>query len=134
MNYYFNKTHTDKLIEKLKTKPQETLEFELDRQMETFSFSPPINLFEQGKWLLAVTSFEATNSFFTITNEEISISFPTPSYWFFSGGAETIYKLKNVLELRSQNDTELHVKEVKTRGNQIKIGDKEYNLSNLDTH
>ena len=34
--------------------------------METFSFSPPINLVEEGKWLIAVTSFEATNSVFNI--------------------------------------------------------------------
>ena len=34
------------------------------QQLETFSFSPPINLAEEGKWLLAVTSFEATISVF----------------------------------------------------------------------
>ena len=37
--------------------------------MGTFSFSPPINLFEEGKWLLAVTSFEAKYSVFKITDE-----------------------------------------------------------------
>ena len=54
--------HTDTLSEQSKTKPQKTLEFNLNKQLETFSFSPPINLFEEGNWLLAVTSFEATNS------------------------------------------------------------------------
>ena len=39
--------------------------------METFSFNPPINLSEEGKWLLAVTSFEPTISNFDITNERI---------------------------------------------------------------
>ena len=57
------KKHTDTLIEQKSTRPQETLEFVMNKQMQTFSFSPPINLFEEGKWLLAVTSFEATNSF-----------------------------------------------------------------------
>ena len=55
--------HTDTLIGQTKTKLQETLElkleFELKKQMEIFSFSP-INHYEEGKWLLVVTSFEAT--------------------------------------------------------------------------
>ena len=41
--------HIDTLIEQTKTKPQETLEFELNRQIETSSFNPPINLSEEGK-------------------------------------------------------------------------------------
>ena len=56
------KKHTDTLIERRQTKPQETLEFKLNKQMPIFIFSPPINLFEEGKWLLGVTSFECTNS------------------------------------------------------------------------
>ena len=32
--------------------------------MQTFSLSPPINLVEEGKGLLSVTSFEATDSVF----------------------------------------------------------------------
>ena len=63
------KKHTDTLVEQTNTKPQETLEYKMNKQMETFSFNPPINLSEEGKWLLAVTSFEATNSVFNITSE-----------------------------------------------------------------
>ena len=36
----------DTLIEQTKSKPQETLEFKLSRQMDSFSFKPPINLAE----------------------------------------------------------------------------------------
>ena len=36
--------HTDTLIEQTKTKPQDLLEFIMNKQMETFSFHPPINL------------------------------------------------------------------------------------------
>ena len=61
--------HTDTLIEKTKTKPQETLEFKMNKQMQTFSINPPVNLVEEGKWLLAVSAFEATNSVFNITDE-----------------------------------------------------------------
>ena len=50
------KKRTDTLIEQTKTKPQETLEFKINKQMQTFSFNPPINLLEDGKWLLGVSS------------------------------------------------------------------------------
>ena len=40
--------------------------------MQIFYFSP-INLME-GKWLLAVSSFECTNSVFNITDENNSLS------------------------------------------------------------
>ena len=43
------KKHTDTLIEQTKTRPQETLEFKMNKQMQTFSFSPPINLIEEEK-------------------------------------------------------------------------------------
>ena len=52
------KKQTETLIEQTKIKPQETFEFEMNKQMETFLINPPINLSEEGKWLLGVTSFE----------------------------------------------------------------------------
>ena len=55
------KKHTDTLIKNLRTRPQETLEFKLNKQMQTFSFNPPVNLVEEGKWLLGVSSFVCTN-------------------------------------------------------------------------
>ena len=67
-----NNKHTDTLIEQTKTKPQETLENKMKKQMQTFSFNPPLILVEEGKWLLAVSSFECTNSVFNITNENNS--------------------------------------------------------------
>ena len=36
------KKHTDKFIEQTKTKPQESLDFVMNKQMETFSFNPSI--------------------------------------------------------------------------------------------
>ena len=61
------KKYTGTLTEQTKTKPPEKREFKLNKQMETFSFPPPINLVEEGKWLLAVTSFEANNFVVSIT-------------------------------------------------------------------
>ena len=68
------KKHTDTLIEQTKIKPKGTLEFKMNKQMRTFSFIPPLNLLEEGKWLLAVSSFEGTSSVFNITNENNSFS------------------------------------------------------------
>ena len=58
------KKHTDTFIEQTRTKPQETLEFKMNKQRQTFSFNPPINLIEEDKWLLAVSLIECTNSVF----------------------------------------------------------------------
>ena len=88
--------------------------------METFSFNPPINLAEEGKWMSAVTSFEATNSVFNIIAANNSFSFIIPSYWTSRVGAETIIELQNLTRLRYQNDIELHVKEVIKSGNLFK--------------
>ena len=51
---------TNTLIEQTRSRPQEILEFRMNKKMGTFSFNPPINLVEEGKWLMGVTSFEAT--------------------------------------------------------------------------
>ena len=123
------KKHTDTLIEQTKTKPQETLEFKMDKQRQTFSFNPPINLVEEGKWLLGVTSFECTNSVFNITNENNSFSIIIPAHWQTESDEKTIDELNKLLELKS---LELHVEEVKKRGDKIKIGDNEYKLSDFD--
>ena len=83
----------------MKTKAQETLDFKMNKQMENFSFSPPISLVEERKWLLAVTSFEAINFVFIITDGNSSFWFSTPGYWSSRGGAETIYKLQKLQNL-----------------------------------
>ena len=74
------KKHTDILNQQTKTKPQETLEFKMNKQMQTFSFNPPINLVEESKWLLGVSSLECTNSVFNITNENNSFSIIIPGH------------------------------------------------------
>ena len=111
------KKHTDTLIEQTKTRPQETLEFKMNKQLQTFSFSPPINLIEEGKWLLGVSSFECTSSVFNITNENNSFSITITGHWQTKSDEKNIDELNKLLELRS---LESHVKEVKKRGNKIK--------------
>ena len=120
------KKDTDTWIEQTKTKPQETLEFKVNKQMQTFSFNTPLNLVEEGKWLLAVSSFEFTNSVFKITDENNAFSIIIPGHYQTKSAEE----LNNLLELRS---LELHVKEVIKRANKLKIGNNEYKLSDFDT-
>ena len=76
--------------------------------MQTFSFNPPIKLAEEAKWLLAVTSFQATNSVFKISDENNSSSFSTPGHWNSECSEELINKLYKLIAFRSENDTELH--------------------------
>ena len=123
------KKHTDTLIQQTKTRPQETLEFKMDKQMQTFSFNPPINLIEEDKWLLAVSSFECTISVFNITNDNNSFSIIIQGHWETEFAEKTINEVNRLLDLRS---LELHVNEVRKRGNKIKIGEKEYKLSDFD--
>ena len=75
------KEHTDTLVQQTKTQCREILEFKMNTQLKTFSFNPPINLVEEDEWLLAITTFEATNSVFNITDENNSFSIITPGHW-----------------------------------------------------
>ena len=123
------KKHTDTLIEQTKTKPQETLEFKMNKQRQIFSFNPLINLIEEDKWLLAVSSFECTNSVFIIIDENNSFSIIIQGHYQNKTDEKTIDDLNKLLELKS---LEIHVEEVKKRGNKIKIADKELKLSDFD--
>ena len=101
----------------------------MNKQTQTFSFNPPINLVEEGKWLLAVSSFECTNSVFNITNKNNSFLIIIPGLWQTEPSEKTIDKLNKLLELKT---LELHVNEVRKRGNIIKITDNEYKLTDFD--
>ena len=89
--------------------------------MQTSSFLPVINLVEEGKGLLGVTSFDCTNSVFKITKEDNSFSISRPVPRKSEDGDEFINKLNISLELRSENDIELHVEEFEKRGTRIEI-------------
>ena len=123
------KKHTDTLIQQTRTKPQETLEFKMNKQMQMFSFNPPINLVEEGKWLMAVSLFDCTNSVYNITNENNSFSIIIPGHYETESAEKTIDDLNKLLELKS---LELHVKEITKRSKIIKSRDKEYKLSDFD--
>ena len=118
------------MIEQTKTEPQETLEFKKTKQTQTISFNPPINLVEEGKWLMAVSLFDWRKSVYNITSENNSFSIIIPGHYQNRSDEKTIDDLNKLLELKS---LESHVEEVKKRGNRLKIGDMEYMLSDFDT-
>ena len=92
----------------------------MKKQTEKFPNNPPINIAEEGKWLLGVTSFECTSSVFNITWENISFSISIPGHWNSEDSEEIINKLKKLLEFKSEKGIELHIEEVRKRGNQKK--------------
>ena len=82
-----------------------------------------------------MTCFECTYSVFNITNGNNSFSISIPCRWSTPNHLPEgiIDKLRDLLTLKSENDIDLHVEEVRKRGSQTKIGDKEYKLSDFDT-
>ena len=112
------------------TKTTKTLQFKMNKQMQIFSFNPPINSVEEGKWILGVTSFECTDSVFNITDENNSFSITLPGHWETKSVEKTSDEPNKLLELRS---LEIHVKELGKRGNQTRLGGYENKLSDFDT-
>ena len=125
------KQHRDTVIERTKSRPHETLEFKMNKQKETFSFSPPIILVEEGKRLLGVSSFEATNSLVNVTNENKSFSISSTSHWIREIAQQTIDNFKEQSE-PNKRDLKLHIAEVIVKVQMIYIGEDEYDLSDLD--
>ena len=55
------------IVENTLSKPQETLEFKMNKQKESFSFDVPLELPEQ--WMMGVTSLEVYNTVYNITEK-----------------------------------------------------------------
>ena len=108
------------MIEQTKTKPQATLEFKMNKQMQIFLFNPSINLVEESKWLLGLSSLECTISVFNIINENNSFSIIIPGHYQNKSDEKIIDDPNKLLELKS---LELPVEEVRKRRKTLKIGD-----------
>ena len=67
--------YTLDIVENTLSKPQETLEFKMIKQKESFSFDIPLELPE--KWMMGVTSLEVYNTVYHITekNNKLEIHF-----------------------------------------------------------
>ena len=92
--------------------------------MENFSFNPTINLPEPGIWLMAVTSFEATNSVFNKTNENNRFSKTICGHWNSKSVGKLFDELIKLSELGSQNHIELHGEKDRKNGDKMKKREK----------
>ena len=54
-------------VENTLSKPQETLDFKMNKQKESFSFDIPLELPEQ--WMMGVTSLEVYNTVYNISEK-----------------------------------------------------------------
>ena len=72
-----------------------------------------------------MSSFECKNTVLNITDKNNSYSITLPGHWNSISAENTVDDLNKLLKLKSENKIELHVQEVRKRGTQIKIGDKE---------
>ena len=88
----------------------------MNKQMQISPFSPPVNLIEEGKWLLAVSSFEYTNSVFNLTNENKCFPITIPGHWNSESAERTFDEINKLLDFRYQNNIDLHVNQVRKKG------------------
>ena len=79
---------------------------------------------------MGMSSLECTNSVFNKTNENNSFSIIIPGHYQTEFAEKLINDLNNLLEF---NSLELHVEEVRKRGNKIKRGDNENELTDFGT-
>ena len=56
------------IVENTHSKPQETLEFKMTKQKESFSFDVPLQLNE--KWMMGVTSLEVYNTVYNVPEKK----------------------------------------------------------------
>ena len=82
--------------------------------------------------MITVASFETIGSVFNINHENNSFSITLPGYCSSQGGQKAIKKLRELLDLREENDIKQHVDEVRKRGNQLKMEANECKFSDLD--
>ena len=77
-----------------------------------------------------MTSFECTNSVFNVIGENNSFSITAPGHWNSESAKKTVDELKKLMKLRSQNDIDSHVKQVRKKG---LVSKNDYSLSSLDS-
>ena len=98
--------------------------------MQSFSFNPPINIVEEGKWFLGVSSFECTYSLFNVTDGNNRFFVSIPGHWSSEDGEELINEFFKLIDLRYENEIDLRVEQVRKTGI-LSIND--YTLSSLGT-
>ena len=107
------------IVENTHSKPQETLEFKMNKQKESFSFDVPLELPEQ--WMMGVTSLEVYNTIYNITEKNNKIKFfetekRLKEYKF---ATEFIPKIENLYETSDKGIS--NIEEIKKLINDVKF-------------
>ena len=86
------------IVENTHSKPQETLEFKMTKQKESFSFDVPLILNE--KWMMGVTSLEVYNTVYNITekNNKLEILLTKQQLEEHRVDTEIVPKIKDLYE------------------------------------
>ena len=100
------------IVENTLSKPQETLEFKMNKQKESFSFDIPQDLPEQ--WMMGVTSLEVYNTVYNITEKNNKLFTTEQNLKEYKFATEFIPKIKNLYKTSN-------IEEIKKLINDVKI-------------
>ena len=102
-----------KIVENTLSKPQETLEFKMNKQKESFSFDIPLDLPE--KWMMGVTSLEVYNTIYNITekNNKLKLFTTEQNLKEYKFATEFIPKIKNLYETSDIEEIKRLINDVK---------------------
>ena len=84
------------IVENTHSKPQETLEFKMTKQKESFSFDVPLQLNEN--WMMGVTSLEVYNTVYNITNSNNKLKILLTDEQLIEHGVDIVL-VKNIKSL-----------------------------------
>ena len=101
------------IVENTLSKPQETLEFKMNKQKESFSFDIPLELSE--KWMMGVTSLEVYKTVYNITekNNKLKLFTTEQNLKEYKFTTEFIPKIKNLYETSDIEEIKKLVNDVK---------------------
>ena len=101
------------IVENTLSKPQETLEFKMNKQKESFSFDIPLDLPEQ--WMMGVTSLEVYNTIYNITekNNKLKLFTTEQNSKEYKFATEFIPKIKNLYETSDIEEIKKLINDVK---------------------
>ena len=96
------------LVQQTHRKPEETLEFKMLKQRETFHFNPPIQT--KGEWMLGLIDPGVYNSIFNITKENnkfelYSDTFDEFSFEELKDELEEIHNITNITDSHLEDET-----------------------------
>ena len=101
------------IVENTLSKPQETPEYKMTKQKETFSFDIPLDLPEQ--WMMGVTSLEVYNTIYNITekNNKFKLFTTEQNLKEYKFATEFIPKIKNLYETSDIEEIKRLINDVK---------------------